>query len=37
MKIHREAIRRLFETNSAFLDAEELLAIGAEIERAKGA
>ena len=37
MKIHKEAIRRLFETNSAFLDAEELLAIGAEIERAKGA
>jgi anaerobic glycerol-3-phosphate dehydrogenase len=28
MKIHRAAIRRLFESNDAILDAEELLAIG---------
>ena len=28
MKIHRAAIRRLFESNDAVLDAEELLAIG---------
>ena len=37
MKIHREAIRRLFQSNTAFLDAEGLLAIGAELEAAKGA
>jgi len=28
MKIHRAAIERLFESNDAILDAEELLAIG---------
>ena len=28
MKIHRAAIRQLFESNDAILDAEELLAIG---------
>jgi hypothetical protein len=28
MKIHRAAIARLFESNDAVLDAEELLAIG---------
>jgi len=28
MKIHRAAIARLYESNAAFLDAEELLAIG---------
>jgi hypothetical protein len=28
MKIHRAAIRQLFESNDAVLDAEELLAIG---------
>jgi hypothetical protein len=28
MKIHRAAIHRLFESNDAILDAEELLAIG---------
>ena len=37
MKIHKEAIRRLFETNAASFDAEELLAIGMELEAAKGA
>ena len=36
MKIHKEAIRRLFETNDASFDAEELLAIGMELEQAKG-
>ena len=33
MKIHRAAIRRLFESNDACLDAEELLAIGETLER----
>jgi hypothetical protein len=33
MKIHRAAIRRLFESTDAFLDAEELLAIGEGLER----
>ena len=28
MKIHRAAMRRLFESNDACLDAEDLLAIG---------
>jgi hypothetical protein len=28
MKIHRAAIRQLFASNDAVLDAEELLAIG---------
>ena len=28
MKIHRAAIGRIFESPAAFLDAEELLAIG---------
>jgi hypothetical protein len=28
MKIHRAAIAKLFETNDALLDAEEMLAIG---------
>jgi hypothetical protein len=28
MKIHRAAIRRLFASNDACLDAEDLLAIG---------
>ena len=32
MKIHRAAIRRLFESNDAVLDAEELLAIGESLE-----
>lgn len=32
MKIHRAAIRRLFERNDAVLDAEELLAIGESLE-----
>lgn len=36
MKIHKEAIRRLFESNGASFDAEELLAIGMELEQAKG-
>lgn len=36
MKIHKEAVRRLFESNSASFDAEELLAIGMELEQAKG-
>ena len=37
MKIHKEAIRRLFQSNQLVLDAEGLLAIGAELEQAKGA
>ena len=31
MKIHRRAIEQLFESNTAVLDAEELLAIGREL------
>ena len=31
MKIHRAAIMRLFESNDAVLDAEELLAIGEKL------
>jgi methylenetetrahydrofolate/methylenetetrahydromethanopterin dehydrogenase (NADP+) len=31
MKIHRAAVARLFATNDARLDAEELLAIGREL------
>jgi methylenetetrahydrofolate/methylenetetrahydromethanopterin dehydrogenase (NADP+) len=34
MKIHKAAIARIFSASDAFLDAEELLAIGAEIEAA---
>lgn len=37
MKIHRSAIRRLFESNDACLDAEELLAIGESLESAHAA
>ena len=37
MKIHKEAIRRLFAANDTLLDAEQLLAIGMDLERAKGA
>ena len=36
MKIHKEAIRRLFAANDTVLDAEQLLAIGMDLERAKG-
>ena len=36
MKIHKEAISRLFASTSAFLDAEDLLAIGDDLEAAKG-
>ena len=36
MKIHKEAIRRLFAGTETVLDAEQLLAIGMELERAKG-
>ena len=32
MKIHRAAVRRLFESNDACLDAEDLLAIGETLE-----
>lgn len=32
MKIHRAAVRRLFESNDAVLDAEEIYAIGRELE-----
>lgn len=34
MKIHRAALRRLYERNDAFLDAEAVLAIGQELARA---
>lgn len=37
MKIHKEAIRRLFAANDTLLDAGQLLAIGMELEAAKGA
>lgn len=32
MKIHKAAIRRLFETNDAVLDADEIYAIGQQLE-----
>jgi len=32
MKIHEAAIRRLFETNDAVLDAEEIFAIGQQLD-----
>jgi methylenetetrahydrofolate/methylenetetrahydromethanopterin dehydrogenase (NADP+) len=35
MKIHRQAIERLFSRNDLFLDAEEILAIGEALEAAK--
>ena len=31
MKLHKAAIRRLFETNDAVLDAEEIYALGEKI------
>lgn len=31
MKLHKAAIRRLFETNDAVLDAEEIFALGADV------
>lgn len=34
MKIHRAAVRRLFQSNDACLDAEDLLAIGESLETA---
>jgi hypothetical protein len=34
MKIHRAAIGRIFTANDAFLDAEDLLAIGEHLEAA---
>jgi hypothetical protein len=37
MKIHKEAIRRLFAANDTLLDAGQLLAIGMELEAARGA
>jgi hypothetical protein len=33
MKIHKAAIRRLFEANDQVLDAEEILALGEQLER----
>jgi hypothetical protein len=30
MKLHKAAIRRLFENNDAVLDAEEIYALGGE-------
>ena len=33
MKIHKAAIRRLFQTNDQVLDADEIFAIGRELER----
>jgi hypothetical protein len=32
MKIHKAAIRRLFATNDQVLDAEEIFALGKEIQ-----
>jgi hypothetical protein len=32
MKIHKQAIRQLFESNTQVLDAEEILAIGEGLE-----
>ena len=34
MKIHKAAVRRLFEANDRVLDAEEIFAIGCELEQA---
>ncbi len=36
MKIHKAAIRRLFESNDAVLDADEIYALGQQLEEAKG-
>ena len=36
MKIHLEAIRRLFTTNDLVLDAEEIFAIGQDLETDRG-
>lgn len=36
MKIHKAAIRRLFESNDAVLDADEIFAIGNQLEQAGG-
>jgi hypothetical protein len=36
MKIHKAAIRRLFESNDAVLDADEIYAIGQQLEAAGG-
>jgi hypothetical protein len=36
MKIHKAAIQRLFESNDAVLDADEIFAIGQQLEAAKG-
>ena len=36
MKIHLEAIRRLFTSNDLVLDAEEVFAIGQDLEAAQG-
>lgn len=35
MKIHRESIRSLFARNDLYLDAEEIYAVGEEIEKAR--
>jgi len=32
MKIHRAAVQRLFESNDAVLDADEVYALGKEID-----
>jgi hypothetical protein len=34
MKIHKAAVRRLFDVNNQVLDAEEIFAIGCELEQA---
>jgi hypothetical protein len=36
MKIHNRAIQRLFETNDAVLDAEEIFELGRELSAARG-
>ena len=36
MKIHKTAIQRLFQTNDLWLDAEELLTIGEEVDASNG-
>lgn len=35
MRIHRASIERLFQSNDAVLDAEEILGIGEELEAAQ--
>ena len=36
MKIHKAALRKLFESNDQILDAEQIFAVGRELDRPAG-